>query len=74
MNKISQSKRIVEYINTYGSITCLEAEHRLGIQRLAARIADLKKQGYVIDSEMVEVRNRYNEVCRVKRYYLCEEA
>lgn len=74
MEKTTQCQRIVEYLNTFGGITCLDAESKLGCQRLAARIADLKKKGYVIESEMVEVRNRYNEVCRVKRYHLCEEA
>jgi hypothetical protein len=37
-----------------GGITALEALHAGAGMRLAARISDLKEQGYVIDSERVE--------------------
>jgi hypothetical protein len=36
--------------------------------RLASRISDLRRQGYNITSESVEVKNRYGEKCRIKRY------
>lgn len=38
----------IEYIELYGSITPLEALDAFGCYRLAARISDLRKQGYSI--------------------------
>lgn len=69
----SQNNRILAYIAQHGSITCLEAERDLGIQRLAARISDLKDLGFVFSSRMIEAKNRYGEKCRVKQYMLENE-
>jgi len=69
----TQNERILEYMAEHGSITHLEAEKKLGVMRLAARIADLKSLGYVFASEMVSVKNRHGERCRVKRYSLKKE-
>lgn len=66
----TQNQRILEYLATHDGITHLEAETHLGVMRLASRIADLKKQGYVFSDEMVKCKNRYGEPCRVKRYRL----
>lgn len=64
----TQNQRILDYLDAHGSITQLEALKELGIMRLASRISDLRKHGCPINSEMVEVKNRYGEKCRVKRY------
>lgn len=72
-HKPTQSERILDYIIQHGSITPLEAMRDIGCMRLAARIADLKKQGHPIVSETVAVENRYGEKCHVKSYRL-EEA
>lgn len=66
----TQSMRILNYMRDYGSITQDEASKKLGVMRLASRISELKKNGYVITSKMVRVKNRYGETCRVKRYSL----
>jgi len=39
---------VVQYIKKNGSITSMEAFHAFGITRLAARIYEMKKIGYVI--------------------------
>lgn len=57
-------------METHGSITQYEALNELGCMRLASRISDLKKDGYIIESETVGVKNRYDETCYVKRYSL----
>ena len=72
-HKPTQSERILDYINQYGSITPLEAMRDIGCMRLAARIADLKELGYPIVSETVAVPNRYGEKCHVKRYSMEDE-
>ena len=69
----TQNQRILDYLDSHGSITQLEALNCLGIMRLASRISDLRKHGYKIDSKMDTVQNRYGENCRVKRYSLRKE-
>ena len=64
----TQNQRIIDDLHEHGTITQLEAQNELGIMRLAARISDLRKHGYDIQSQMVQVENRYGEKCRVKRY------
>ena len=72
MSKITQGQRVLDYIEENGSITQLEALRELGVMRLASRISDLKKQGHSIKSEIVSVKNRYDEDCRIKRYSMGE--
>ena len=69
----TQNQRILDYLDSHGSITQLEALNKLGIMRLASRISDLRRNGYQIDSKMDFVMNRYGERCRVKRYSLRKE-
>lgn len=71
-SKPSQNERIIKYINDFGSITQLEAINDLGVMRLAARIADLRKEGWSIISKTEAVENRYGEKCHIKRYSLEE--
>lgn len=73
MSKVTQSQRVLDYLDEHGSITQLEALQELSVMRLASRIADLKKQGYPITSKTETVKNRFGENCYVKRYCLWEE-
>ena len=66
----TQAQRVVEYIERFGSITQFEAMQDLGVMRLASRISELKRQGYRIESEIVPVKNRFEETCYIKRYRL----
>lgn len=74
MSKATQAQRVLDYIDTFGSITQLEALKDLGVMRLASRISDLKKQGYPILSETITVKNRFDEDCYIKRYSIRGEA
>jgi hypothetical protein len=67
-----QNERILDYMDKHGSITQFEA-YQLGILRLASRISDMRRLGYSISREMVVVKNRFEEDCRVARYSLEEE-
>lgn len=69
-HKPTQNDRILDYIDRFGSITQLEALTDIGIMRLASRISDLKMLGYPIISTTEEVRNRFGEKARIKRYKL----
>lgn len=65
--KKTQKEQILEHIEKYGSITPLEAQKLYGCMRLGARIWDLRKDGYEIVREIVEVETR-NGKARVARY------
>lgn len=71
--KITQCDRILRHLRDYGSISQLEAAAEYGIQRLAARIKDLKRRGYKITSETVKGVNRYGEPTRYSVYRLTED-
>ena len=70
MSKLTQADRVLQYMEDFGSITQMEAMNDLGVMRLASRISDLKKQGYIIKGETIAVKNRYDEDCYIKRYSL----
>lgn len=70
MHNVSQCERILAYLDEFGSITTLEAFRDLGIARLASRIHDLKRRGYVFNRDFVESTNRYGETVRYMRYSL----
>ena len=74
MSKATQADRVIDYIETFGSITQLDALKDLGVMRLASRISDPKKQGYPIKSETETVQNRFGENCYIKRYSLEAQA
>lgn len=65
--KKNQKDQILEHIEKYGSITPLEAQRLYGCMRLGARIWDLRKDGYEIVREIVEVETRSGKA-RVARY------
>ena len=60
--------RILEHLQTYGTITSMEAFERYGITRLAARISELREKGYDIRTMMVYGRNRYDDAVRYAKY------
>lgn len=46
-----QTEKILKYMQEHGSITPLEALEEAGCMRLAARISDLRHDGYNIITE-----------------------
>lgn len=72
-SKPTQNERILKYMRDFGSITQIEAIKDLGVIRLPSRIFDLRRKGYLINSEFIQITNRYGEKGRVKRYKLEEE-
>ena len=65
---MTQSKKILHYIQTHGSISPQEAHDYFGCMRLGAKIYDLKKQGHNIISEREEGLNKFGEPCHWARY------
>lgn len=64
---MSQETDIIEFIRDNGSITTLQA-FGIGCARLASRVFDLRAHGVNVQKEMVTVKNRKGEDCRVARY------
>ena len=67
---MNQANRVLDLLETGRSITSLDAWNELGITRLAARVHELKKDGYVINKKLISVTNRCAEKCQVAAYYL----
>lgn len=65
---MTQCEKVLDYMNRHGSITAKQAYTQLGIMRLASRISDLKRQGYLIKSEDIKVKNRDGSHSFVAKY------
>lgn len=65
----TQCKRILDYLDDYGSITPIEALRDLGIMRLAARIHEIRsRHGIPVIGESVKDVNRMGEPIHYTRY------
>ena len=73
MMKLTQCERIIRHLNDFGTITSREAMLEYGIYRLASRISDLKKQGYMFDVSFRSEKNRYGESTSFAVYRLKEQ-
>jgi len=65
MSEVSQTNQIKAYLNQGYRITAIDALTTFGCFRLAARIGDLKQEGYNVDKVMVETESG----ARVAQYY-----
>lgn len=72
MSEQKQNERVMERLRK-GPLTQLQAYDELGITRLGARVYELRNAGNFITSEMVTVRNRHGEECRVAEYQLRQQ-
>ena len=72
MGKQTHEKMILQYMRKHGSITAMDAVREFGCMRLAARISDLRWDGYNIETELEVGKNRQGETVRYARYYLHE--
>lgn len=70
---MNQKSRILRHLETYGSITPIEALQDYGVYRLGARIFDLRKDGHAIRSETVTGENRFGERTAYAKYILENE-
>lgn len=65
---MTQHKLILAHLDTYGSITPMEAFMEYGITKLATRISELRRHGESIIGEMTEGRNRFGMPVRFMTY------
>lgn len=71
---MTQCERILQYMEDFGSINPMQAMQDLGVMRLAARVADLKKAGHKITRRTVAGRNRYGAPVVFAEYRLEENS
>lgn len=71
--KTTQCDRILRHLREIGPITQADAIREYGCFRLAARIADLRKAGHVINKRTKTSENRYKESVSFAEYYIEEE-
>lgn len=64
---MSQHERILDYINTFGSISPMEAFNDLGITKLSTRIGEMRADGINFNQEWEIRKNRYGEKVRYMR-------
>lgn len=69
---MTQTEKVMKYMEQYGSITSAEALSELGIMRLASRISDLKQMGVNVKSVLIKDRNRFGEPIRYARYFIAK--
>lgn len=67
-----QTDMILAYLREHGSITPIEAMKEFGCMRLAARIADLKAAGHLINTFTETSMNKGGYKVRYARYELVE--
>ena len=58
---MTQTERILRHLQDYGEIDPMEAIRSYGIMRLGARIWDLKRDGYPIETKIKTGKNRHGE-------------
>lgn len=67
---MTQKEEILQFMREYGGITQKDATDYIGCTRLAARISDLRRDGYNIVSGRRKVPNRHGEMVVVAEYTL----
>lgn len=68
--KTSQCRKILEYLQSGGSLTPMEALQMFGCMRLGARVYDLIREGYPIQGKMEVHKNENGEYKSYKRYWM----
>ena len=66
----TQKKIILEHLLANEALTPADAFRLTGSTLLSARIYDLRRDGYVISTEMITVRNRFGRTATVAQYRL----
>ena len=70
MTSNTQRDKILHHLETFGSIDPVQALQEYGVFRLAARIDELRRDAYEIETHLVKTVNRFGEDVRFGRYVL----
>ena len=72
-NKTSQSKVVLQHLQSGEELSQIEATAKYGILRLGAIIFNLRKDGYKITTKIEHIPNRYGNTSNYAVYKLIEE-
>ena len=72
--KDSQKQKILNYMQEHGSINPSQAFNHLHIYRLGARILDLRRDGYDINTEIVREKNAEGDTVKYAVYSMGDKA
>ena len=68
---MTQKYRTLKYLQTHKKgLTPFDMWTKLGIYRASDVIYGLRKDGYDIKTDLINVKNKFNEDCRVALYTL----
>ena len=67
---MTKHDKVLEHLQTKGSITSLEAIENYGATRLSAIIFNLKKKGYKIKTENINFTDRFGDRTHYAKYVL----
>lgn len=67
--KKSQRSEVLRYMKQHRCITANTAHDLFGVNRIGTVISDLRDQGYLIETVMVDGTNKYGNSCRYGKYY-----
>ena len=70
----TQLDALLNYFIHDGGLTSFEAYERFGCTRLAARVLELTRKGYVFKKEPISVTTRYGAKVTVTRYTLMKNS
>lgn len=70
---MNQEKAVLLFMEQRGSITQKEASDPQVVASLAAVIHKLRDSGHDLHSEIITVKNRFGEDCRVARYSIVKK-
>ena len=68
--KITKLQKVLEHLQHNGTITSIEAIELYGATRLSAIIFNLRKRGYIIETQMLDTIDRYGNPCHYGKYFL----
>ena len=64
----TQTDRVLNYIEAFGSINTFQAFTDLGISRLSARMWEIRNRGIGIKRESYTMKNRFGQNVTVYKY------
>lgn len=70
--KVNKTQKVIEHLQTYGTITSLEAINLYGCTRLSAVIYNLRKRFNIV-SEDCECVDKYGNKTKYAKYILKRE-
>lgn len=65
---MNQTQAVRDYLIAGNGLTSLEAIQKFGCTRLSDKIYKLRKKGYIIESEPIDVYDRFGKLIQVSKY------